>query len=83
MGKVYDYEAAVVRTPTKSLIAPDPAATNIAIAKSAGSHRSYRLSEGSLVDVASFKNTQHYQNFYINEEVRDRLWVIFPINAYE
>ncbi|UZR30671.1 helix-turn-helix transcriptional regulator [Methylococcus mesophilus] len=60
---------------------PDPGATNIALAGSAGAFRAYTLMSGDLVDLNSFRQTEHYDFYYRQPGIYDRIWVGFPVNA--
>ena len=58
----------------------DPGMTTMAVVRRAGHFRSYRLNNGSLVNVAKFKRTPHYEIYFENAGVADRIWVVFPVN---
>lgn len=58
----------------------DPGATNRALVAGVGTFRAYILSAGTLVDLEAFKQTAHYDYFYRQPGVSDRLWVLFPLN---
>ncbi|HEY0634311.1 MAG TPA: LuxR C-terminal-related transcriptional regulator [Gammaproteobacteria bacterium] len=70
-----------VRSAMQLKMIDDPGATNIALAGAAGQFRSYRLSAGTLVELASFRQTEHYDIYYTRPGVSDRLWVVFPVSA--
>ncbi len=55
--------------------------TNIALAAGAGRFRAYTLQSGSLVDVKPFQQTAHYDFYYRQHGIRDRIWVVSPVNA--
>lgn len=57
------------------------AATNIALAAGAGQFRTYTLQGGELVDVDAFSKTEHYNFYYRRPGIRDRIWVVAPVNA--
>lgn len=59
----------------------DPGATNIALASTAGRFRAFSLQSGSLVDVAAFEQTDHFDFYYRQRDTRDRIWVASPVNA--
>ena len=80
LGQPY-FDMVSVRESMQLDLPDDPGATNIALAAGAGVHRAYRLSEGILVDLPSFRCTAHYDIYYTQPGVVDRLWVVFPVNA--
>lgn len=45
----------------------------------AGSFRVYSLGTG-LVDMDAFRQTEHYDRFYRQPGIADRMWVVFPVN---
>lgn len=55
--------------------------TNIALAAGSGRFRAYTLQSGSLVDVKPFQRTAHYDFYYRQHGIRDRIWVVSPVNA--
>lgn len=59
----------------------DPGAANIALAAGVGRFRAYTLQSGVLVDVEAFQRTDHYDFFYRQRGIGDRIWVAFPVNA--
>ena len=56
-------------------------ATNIALGASSGRFRAYTLQGGRLVDLAAFQQTAHYDFYYRQHDIRDRIWVVSPVNA--
>lgn len=58
----------------------DPGDTTRAVLAGAGSFRVHSLRTG-LVDLRAFQKTEHYDFFYRKPGIRDRIWVVFPINA--
>ena len=46
----------------------------------AGQFRVRSLGTG-LVDLESFRKTAHYDFFYRQRNINDRIWVVFPVNA--
>lgn len=70
-----------VRSDMQLTLPDQPGATNIALAAGAGKFRSYRLSADILVELASFRQTEHYDIYYTQPGVTDRLWVAFPVSA--
>jgi len=65
----------------KSTIILDPGLTNQALSATMGRFRSYRLNAGTLVDLESFRETAHYDYYYVQQGINDRMWVGFPISA--
>ena len=59
----------------------DPGAANIALAGGAGRFRGYTLQSGHLVDLKEFQATGHYDFYYRQRDVSDRIWIAFPVNA--
>lgn len=58
----------------------DPGDTSMRLAAQAGAFRSYRLRDNSLVDFKTFRQTEHYDFFYRQLGVNDRLWVVIPVS---
>lgn len=56
-----------------------PPQTNCALAARAGRFRTYNLLDGKLVDLASFQRTKHFDRYYRQADISDRLWVVFPV----
>lgn len=56
-------------------------ATSIALGASSGQFRAYTLQGGQLVDLAAFQQTAHYDFYYRQHDIRDRIWVVSPVNA--
>ena len=52
----------------------------IKLMRAGGNFRSARLS-GDLIDFASFRQTLHYQHYYQQNNIDDRLWVSCPVSA--
>jgi DNA-binding CsgD family transcriptional regulator len=57
----------------------DPPMTSCAITAGAGTFRVRTMHDG-LIDVAAFRRTSHYRIYYDALGVRDRMWVVFPVN---
>lgn len=57
-----------------------PAATTAALMRAAGRFRVHRLRDG-FVDFDAFRATTHYRVFYRASGLRDRMWVVIPVNA--
>lgn len=53
--------------------------TNRAIILHAGRFRAHSLYDG-LVNLAEFTKTQHYNYFYRESDIGDRMWVLYPIS---
>ncbi len=64
---------------TKVLHTDDPGDTTRSVVSGAGQFRVYSLGTG-LVDLDAFKKTAHYDHFYRQPGIRDRIWAVFPIN---
>jgi DNA-binding CsgD family transcriptional regulator len=58
----------------------DPGDTSRSLMADAGNFRLYGLHQGDLVDLEAFQKTEHYQQFYRQLGVTDRIWVAFPVN---
>ncbi len=56
-------------------------ATSIALGASSGRFRGYTLQSGHLVDLEAFQQTAHYDFYYRQHDIRDRIWVVSPVNA--
>lgn len=54
--------------------------TSRAIASMSGQFRAHTLL-GGLVDMAQFQQTEHYDFFYRQRDIADRLWVVFPVTG--
>jgi len=50
-----------------------------ALVAQVGRFRVHQLLSGQLVDLEAFKQTQHYDFFYRQNNINDRLWVVFPV----
>ncbi len=46
----------------------------------AGKFRIYLLRDG-WIDFAKFQKSEHYQLYYLDQDVTDRMWIGFPLNA--
>jgi DNA-binding CsgD family transcriptional regulator len=57
----------------------DPGMTTIALMRKAGEFRVQRLRDG-FVDFAAFRRTAHYRQHYLDRDIADRLWAMFPLN---
>jgi DNA-binding CsgD family transcriptional regulator len=58
----------------------DPAGdTTRAVVSQVGRFRIHHLRSGKLVDLETFQQSQHYDFFYRQTNVNDRLWVVFPV----
>ncbi len=58
----------------------DPGATTRAVVAGAGSFRVHSLGTG-FIDLDAFKETEHYDFFYRERGITDRIWVAFPVNV--
>ncbi len=58
----------------------DPGETSRAIARQSGRFRVVTLSSGQLVNLDSFKKTDHYDWHYKKMGISDRMWAVFPLN---
>ena len=56
-------------------------ATSIALGASSGRFRAYTLQSGGLVDLEAFQQTAHYDFYYRQHDIHDRIWVVAPLNA--
>lgn len=57
----------------------DPGLTTRAIAARAGAFRVHRLRDG-FIDFNAFRRTAHYQYYYRDMGISDRMWIVFPVN---
>ena len=69
------------RQTLKAMHTKDPGAPNIAIVAGAGHFRAYTLQGGKMFDLESFKKTEHYDYFYRQRGISDRMWLAVPVNA--
>ena len=58
----------------------DPGETSRVAASGAGQFRVLSLGTG-IVDLAAFSLTEHYDFFYRQTGIADRIWAIFPVSA--
>ncbi len=58
----------------------DPGETSMRLARQSGSFRTATLSSGDLVDLDTFKKTDHYDTHYRQLGISDRMWVVCPLN---
>lgn len=58
----------------------DPGETTRIMLSGVGQFRMYSLGTG-IVDLEAFKKTDHYDFFYRQPGIADRIWVVFPVNA--
>lgn len=58
----------------------EPGETSRAVIAGAGRFRVHSLGTG-VVDMGSFQKTAHYDYFYRQRDIADRIWVAFPVNA--
>ena len=58
----------------------DPGLTTRAIVTKAGTFRVHRLRDG-FVDFAELQRTAHYNVFYRETRIVDRMWAALPVNA--
>lgn len=58
----------------------DPGQTSVAVLAGAGAFRVHSLGT-RLVDLEAFRQTDHYDFFYRQPGISDRIWVVFPVNA--
>ncbi len=63
----------------RRLNAVDPGDTTRALVVQAGCFRAYRLRASELVDFTSFQKTDHYDYYYREIGISDRLWIVFPV----
>lgn len=54
--------------------------TNRTFLAEAGQFRVYSLHDGTI-DLAAFQKTEHYDFFYRQSRISDRLWIVFPVTA--
>jgi DNA-binding CsgD family transcriptional regulator len=59
----------------------EPGETSRAVVAGAGRFRVHSLGTG-VVDMESFQKTAHYDYFYRQRSIADRIWVAFPVNAH-
>lgn len=64
----------------KVLNSDDPGDTTRTLVADAGRFRFHSLGTG-IVDRQQFQKTEHYDYFYRQPGITDRIWVVFPINA--
>jgi DNA-binding CsgD family transcriptional regulator len=69
-----------MKTGSEVLHTNDPGDTTIAVVSGAGRFRVHSLGTG-IVELKSFKKTDHYDFFYRQMGITDRIWVAFPINV--
>ena len=50
-----------------------------ATVKGAGTFRVHRLRDG-WIDYAKFRQTEHYRLYYEENDIADRIWIIFPMS---
>ena len=58
----------------------EPGDTTLAVVSGAGRFRVYSLGTG-VVDLTAFQKTDHYDYYYRQPGITDRIWVSFPINV--
>jgi DNA-binding CsgD family transcriptional regulator len=58
----------------------EPAATTKALLAGVGRHRVHSLRSG-MVDLEAFEKTEHYDFFYRQPGIKDRIWSLSPVNA--
>ena len=58
----------------------DPGEATVQLIAKAGEFRAHTLQSGTLVDLASFSQSTHYDYFYRNPKISDRMWVAMPIS---
>ena len=63
----------------KMLSNPDPGMETRAMMAGAGEFRVHSFHSGAF-DLAQFKQTDHFDFFYRERNINDRMWVVFPIN---
>lgn len=54
--------------------------TTVQLIAKAGEFRAYTMKSGTLLSVDAFKKTDHYNFFYRQAGVEDRIWVVFPVS---
>lgn len=59
----------------------DPGLPDMALAAEVGLFRAYTLQGGDLIDLCDLKKTGHYDLYYKNRGIHDRIWVAFPVTA--
>lgn len=57
----------------------DPGTSTREIIRQAGSFRSYRLRDG-FIDFKEYRKTPHYEMYFKQAGVTDRIWCVFPVN---
>jgi DNA-binding CsgD family transcriptional regulator len=57
----------------------EPAPTTKALLAGVGRHRTYSLQSG-MVDLEAYQKTEHYDYFYRQAGIRDRIWSLSPVN---
>lgn len=65
----------------RTVNAEEPPATNRALAAQAGKFRLFTLQDNQLVDLVAFKRSQHYEHYYRQRGITDRMWVVFPVTT--
>jgi len=69
-----------LRAGMQALHSSEPGTTTRAVVAGAGHFRVHTL-KGGLVDLKAFRKTDHYDYFYRQPGVADRMWVVFPVNS--
>lgn len=64
----------------RALHTDDPGDTTRALVAAAGSFRFHSLGTG-IVNLETFQKTEHFDYFYRQPGITDRIWVVFPVNA--
>ncbi len=64
---------------TRDTYSDDPGDPSRSLVADAGRFRIYGLHRGDLLDLETFKQTEHYEHFYRQLHVHDRIWVAFPL----
>jgi DNA-binding CsgD family transcriptional regulator len=58
----------------------EPSATTKALLAGVGHHRVHSLRSG-MVDLEAFEKTEHYDFFYRQPGIKDRIWSLSPVNV--
>jgi len=69
-----------IRQSREVFVSDDPGQTNLAMLAEVGQFRVRSLGTG-LVDFDDFRQTPHYDYFYRESAISDRIWVVFPIDG--
>lgn len=64
----------------KSVRSNEPGDANIALISGVGHFRAHTMNQGELLDLDAFKKTEHYDYYYRQRGVSDRMWLAIPVN---